>query len=305
MSRRAVALFVLMSVIWGIPYMFIRIAVSEVSPGTLVFARTGIASLILVPLAVASVDLRPVLARWRWVVAFAAVEVAGPWVLLGSAEQHISSSLAGQLVAGVPLVGTVVALLTGSRHGLSRSGLAGLGLGLAGVAAIVGFDVGNSNAIAIVEMAFVVLGYAVGPAILARRLNGLSAVGVQSLSLGLCALLYLPVAVAQRPASLPSFDALAAMAILGVICTAVAFLGFTALIDEIGPIRATVITYVNPAVAAVLGVAVLGESFTLGMGLGFALVLLGSVLATRQQGAPEPAAERGEAERMPAPVAEP
>jgi drug/metabolite transporter (DMT)-like permease len=269
-----------MSLIWGIPYLFIRIAVEEISPATLVFARTSIAALILLPIALLRVDLRPIVARWRWVVAFAAVEVGGPWVLLGSAEQHVTSSLAGLLVAGVPLVGTVIAVTTGGRDRVGRRGVLGLLVGLAGVAAIVGSGVGLSDPLAVFEMAFVVVGYAVGPAILARRLGGLPAVGVMALSLSLCALVYAPIAVLQRPAVVPSPGALAAIAILGVVCTAAAFVLFSVLIDEIGPVRATVITYINPAVASVLGVLVLNETFTVAMAVGLALVILGSTLAT-------------------------
>ena len=274
-------MFGLMSLIWGIPYMFIRIAVAEISPATLVFARTGIAALVLLPIALLRFDLRPVLERWRWVVAFAVVEVGVPWVLLGNAEQHVTSSLAGLLVAGVPLVGTVVAASTGSRDHLGRRGLLGLMIGLVGVAAVVGSNVGASDPAAFLEMALVVVGYAIGPAILARRLGGLPSVVVMALSLSLCALVYAPIAAAQRPAVVPSAGALASIAILGVVCTAVAFVLFSALIAEIGPVRATVVTYINPAVASVLGVLVLNESFTVWMAIGLALVILGSTLATR------------------------
>ncbi len=281
MTRRAFLLFGLMSLIWGIPYFFIRVAVAEITPATLVFCRTGIAALILLPIAVLRTDLRSVLRRWRWVVAFAAIEIGIPWVLLGSAEQRVTSSLAGLLVAGVPLAGTVIAAATGGRDRVGRDGLLGLLVGLAGVAAIVGVDLDASNATALVEIALVVVGYAAGPAILARRLGGLSSVGVMAVSLSLCALVYAPIAAVQRPAAMPGADVLAAVAILGVVCTAVAFLLFSALIDAIGPIRATVITYVNPAVAALLGVVALSESFTIAMGAGLGLVILGSVLATR------------------------
>jgi drug/metabolite transporter (DMT)-like permease len=281
MTRRALVMFGLMSLIWGIPYMFIRIAVAEISPATLVFARTAIAALVLLPIALLRFDLRPVLQRWRWVVAFAVVEVGVPWVLLGNAEQHVTSSLAGLLVAGVPLVGTVVAASTGSRDHLGRRGLVGLMVGLIGVAAVVGSNVGASDPAAFLEMALVVVGYAVGPAILARRLGGLPSVVVMALSLSLCALVYAPIAAAQRPAVVPSTGALASIAILGVVCTAVAFVLFSALIAEIGPVRATVITYINPAVASVLGVLVLNESFTVWMAIGLGLVILGSILATR------------------------
>jgi drug/metabolite transporter (DMT)-like permease len=282
MTRRGLLLFALMSVIWGIPYLFIRIAVDEISPAMLVLFRTGLATLILLPLAVSRVDLRPILARWRWLLTFAAIEIALPWVLLGSAEQHLSSSLTGLLIAGVPLVGTVVALATGGSDRLGRTALIGLLIGLAGVAAIVGGDFGTTDPVALVQIAVVVVCYAVGPAILARRLGGLPALAVMALSLTACALLYAPIAAVQLPSAWPSPSVVASVVVLAVICTAAAFLVFAALIDEIGPVRATVITYVNPAVAALLGTLVLHETLTPPMIAGFALVIVGSTLATRR-----------------------
>jgi drug/metabolite transporter (DMT)-like permease len=294
-TRRGLVLFGLMSIIWGIPYLFIRVAVAEITPAMLVFGRTAIGTLILLPIALLRVDLRTVLARWRWVIAFAAVEIAIPWVLLGSAEQHISSSLAGLLIAGVPLAGAVIAVTTGSADRLGRTGLVGLLIGLAGVGAIVGGDFEASNLTALLQVAVVVIGYAVGPAILSRRLGGLPSVGVMAVSLCLSALVYAPIAAVEWPSAAPSANALVSVAILGIVCTAVAFLLFAALIAEIGPVRATVITYVNPAVAALLGVMVLREAFTVAMGAGFALVILGSALATRpspRSTAAQPAGQR-------------
>ncbi|HEY8847205.1 MAG TPA: DMT family transporter [Candidatus Limnocylindrales bacterium] len=281
MTRRGLVLFGLMSVIWGIPYLFIRVAVAEITPATLVLARTTIAAAILLPIALVRVDMRAVLARWRWVVTFAAIEIAIPWIALGSAERHLSSSLTGLLIAGVPLVGTAFALATGGADRLGRTGLVGLLIGLIGVAAIVGGDYATSDPTALLQMAIVVVGYAVGPAILARRLGGLPTVGVMALSLALCAIVYAPIAAVQLPPVVPSTNVIVSVVILAVVCTAAALLVFAALIDEIGPVRATVITYVNPAVAAVLGVFVLHETFTVAMGIGFALVILGSTLATR------------------------
>ena len=282
MSRRGLVLFASMSVIWGVPYLFIRIAVAEISPAFLVLVRTALAVAILLPIALARVDIRPILRRWPWLVAFAAVEIAIPWIALGSAEQHLSSSLTGLLIAGVPLVGTGVALATGGADRLGGTGLVGLLIGLVGVAAIVGFDLGTYDAIALVQIAIVVVGYAVGPAILARRLGGLPAVGVVALSLALTALVYIPIAAVQWPSTMPSANVWVSVVILAVVCTAIAFLVFAALIDEIGPVRSTLITYINPAVAAVLGVLVLNETLTVPMIVGFALVLVGSALATRR-----------------------
>ncbi|HYM97904.1 MAG TPA: EamA family transporter, partial [Candidatus Sulfotelmatobacter sp.] len=282
MTRRGLALFVAMCVIWGIPYLLIRVAVTELSPAVLVFVRTSTAALILMPVVIARGGLRGVLARWPPLVVFAAAEVGIPWLMLASAEQKITSSLAGLLISAVPLVATVIAPLFGNREWSGVTGLLGLLLGMAGVAGIVGFDLRASDPIALVEIGVVALGYAIGAAVLSRYLTSLPAVSVTGVSLTLCALAYAPFAIVQRPHAVPSAAVVAAIAVLAVVCTALAFLLFFALIAEVGPVRSTVITYVNPAVAAILGVTILGESFSPGMAVGFALVIAGSVLATRR-----------------------
>jgi drug/metabolite transporter (DMT)-like permease len=282
MSGRPLALFLAMSVIWGIPYLFIRIAVAEVSPAFLVLARTGVASAILLPIALVTLDLRPIVARWRWVAAFAAIEIAIPWVLLGSAEQRVSSSLAALIIAAVPLVGVVIAILSGRSEHLGAAGLLGLLIGILGVAAIAGGDFGTTDPIALAELGIVAVCYAAGPVILARRLSDLPTIGVMALSLGLTCLVYIPIGALQWPATVPSLAVIGSIVTLGVVCTAIAFLVFAALIEAVGPVRATVITYVNPAVAAVLGVIVLKETLTPAMIVGFVLVTVGSVLATRR-----------------------
>jgi len=132
-------------------------------------------------------------------------------------------------------------------------------------------------------MAVVVVGYAVGPAILARYLSGLQSVGVISVSLLACCIVYAPFAALQWPHSVPSVSVIASVIVLAVVCSAIGFLLFFALVGEIGPVRATVITYINPAVAAVLGVIVLHEHLTAGMAAGFVLVVCGSILATRRR----------------------
>jgi len=271
-----------MCVIWGVPYYFIRIAVGELTPATLVLFRTGGAALILLPVAIARGELRSLAAHWLPLVGFAAVEIGIPWLLLASAEERLSSSLTGLLIAAVPLVGVLISLKLGTREGFGRPGIAGLLLGLAGVAAIVGLDLHATSVAALAEVGAVAVGYAVGPAILARYLADLPAVAVIAVSLALCAVVYAPVAAFQLPHALPRAGVIASVVMLAVICTALAFVLFFALIAEVGPVRATVITYINPAVAAVLGVAALGERFTVGMGIGFVLVLAGSALATRR-----------------------
>jgi len=186
--------------------------------------------------------------------------------------------------------------LVGNRDWIGRWGVAGLLIGLVGVAAIVGFDLRASDPSALIEMALVALGYAIGPAILSKYLTGVPSVSVIGLSLALCALAYAPLAAVQWPRTLPTLNVVASVAVLALLCTAFAFLLFFALIAEVGPVRATVITYFNPAVAALLGVVVLHENFTLGMGVGFALVLAGSIMATRRRSSPAPAARTAESQ---------
>ena len=290
MTRRGAVLFAAMGVIWGIPYLLIKVAVDELSPSTLVLARTALATVILLPVALARGRLPAVLRSWRPVVAFAVVEIMAPWLLLGVAEQHLSSSLTGLLIAGVPLVGAVLAVVTRSDDRLDRRRVAGLLLGFAGVAALVGFEVGGGDVGAVLAVAVVAVCYAVGPLILSRWLSHLPGLGVITMSLALTALVYLPLGVAQAPSSWPSTKVVLAVCGLAVVCTAVAFLVFFALIAEIGPTRSTVITYVNPAVAVLLGVTLLDESFTAATAVGFVLILAGSVLATRRAAVATPAA---------------
>ncbi len=283
MTRRGSLLFLAMGVIWGIPYFLIKVAVRDFGPATLVFTRTGIAALVLVPLAAGRGELRPVLGRWKVLVVYTVVEVAGPWVLLSSAERRLPSSLAGLLVAVVPLVGAAVAWSLGGHEPLGLRGVAGLLVGLAGVAILVGFDVSGAQVGAVVMVAGVVVGYAVGPIILARKLADLPVLGVIAASLAVATLGYAPFALTDLPPASTPLRVVAAVVTLGLVCTALAFVLFFKLIAEVGPVRAVVITYVNPAVAVLLGVAFLHEGFGVATGAGFVLILAGSVLATRRR----------------------
>ena len=288
MSRRSWALFGLMCLVWGIPYLLIRVAVRDVTPGFLVFGRTAIGGLILLPLALRAGGYGQVLRHWKPLLAFVVIEVAGPWLLLGDAETKLSSSLTGLLVAGVPLVGVLIARLTGSAEKVDLTRGVGLLLGIVGVAMLVGLDVGDVQARPLIEVALVAIGYAVGPVIMSRWLSELPSIPVVSATLLICATGYLPYAIVRWPNHVDAKPLLSIIT-LGVVCTALAFVAFFALIAEIGPTRSTVITYVNPAVALVLGIALLGEDFTLGMAVGFPLILAGSVLAARKKDVPDAA----------------
>jgi drug/metabolite transporter (DMT)-like permease len=278
MSRRGWLLFSAMSVIWGIPYLLIKIAVAELAPATLVLARVAIGVVVLLPITVRRRELVAVLRHWRPLITYTVVELCIPWYFLAVAEQTLSSSLTGLLIAAVPLVSAVLVVITGhERLGVRR--LVGLIVGFAGVAALVGVDI-HGSFLAVGAVAIVAVCYAVGPVIQARYLSHLPDLGVVAASLLVTAVVYLPFGVAQAPTRMPSPAALAAIVTLGVVCTAVAFVLFFRLIAEVGPARATVITYVNPAVALVLGVMVLNESLTLITVVGFGLILVGSVLGT-------------------------
>ena len=291
MSRRGWALFTAMSVIWGIPYLLIKVAVGGVPVPVLVLARVGIGAAILLPLALRRRQLGALRPQWRWLAAFAAVEIITPWLLLSDAERKLSSSMTGLLVASVPIIVVVLGRLTGGTDRLAAIRWAGLLAGLGGVALLAGPSAAGGNAWSITEVLLVAVCYATGPLIASRKLGDLPPLGMTAACLGLAAVVYAVPAALTWPHVMPSWRVIGALAGLAVVCTAAAFVIFFQLIAEVGPARASVITYVNPAVAVALGVSVLGERFTPAMAGAFALILGGSVLATRSGQRRAPAAE--------------
>ena len=279
MSRKGWLLFCALCVIWGIPYLMIRVAVRELSPASLVFARTAPVALLMLPFALRRRDRGALLARWRWVLSYSLAEIALPWLLLASAEQRLSSSIAGLLVAAVPLMAVLLYRLAGTNEHLTGRRLAGLALGFVGVAALVGLDTHGDHPRAVIQVLIVALCYATGPLIISRRLADLPGLGVVAASLAITAVIYTPAGLLQWPGSV-SPETVAAVATLALVCTALAFVLFFALIVEVGPARATVVTYINPLVAVLLGVVFLGEPFTAGIAVALPLILGGSVLAT-------------------------
>ena len=277
-----------MGAIWGVPYLLIKVAVEHLAPAVIVFGRTSVAAVAHVALAARAGALRPALARWRLVAAFAAIEMAGPWFLLTNAEKRLPSGITGLLVACVPLVGAVAAYVLGDRRALRPVRLAGIAFGMAGVALLVARDLGDGAAVpwaSVAQVLLVCVGYATAPFIVARRLTDVPTLGVIAVSLASVAVLYAPLAWFARPDVAPPAKAVWAVLGLAVLCTGVAFVVFFALIAAIGPDRATLITFVNPGVAVVLGAVVLDERITAVTVAGFALVLVGCWLATRQASA--------------------
>jgi drug/metabolite transporter (DMT)-like permease len=288
-SRRGWWLFAAMSVIWGIPYLLIKVADEGLAPPVLVLARVAIGAALLLPIAIRRRELAVLRPYWRWLALFALVEIVTPWLLLSEAETRLSSSLSGLLIASTPILVAVFSRLTGGQDRLTLVRWAGLLVGLIGVGLLVAGGGTRGDARAVVEVLLVAVCYATGPLIIARKLSDLPSLGMTAACLAFAAVVYAPIAALTWPSAVPSGRVLGALAGLAVVCTAVAFLGFFALIGEVGPARASVITYVNPAVAVALGIGVLGERLTAPMAVAFVLILGGSVLATRTS---QPAAQR-------------
>ena len=287
MSTQAWVLFAAMSIIWGLPYLFIKVAVAEVDPATLVFARTTLALVVLLPLAIHGGALRAAARHWRPAAIFAVLEMGIPWLLLSHAETRISSALAGLLLAAVPIIGAIVTAFLGDRHNIAPVRVIGMVLGLVGVGALVGVDAtgGHLDWLSVAEMLTVAACYAIAPIIIDRQDNPAPALGTITLSILLVSVAYLPFGLPGLVSAWPlQADTVGSLLVLGLICTALAFILFFRLIAAAGPVRAVVITFINPAVAIVLGVLILSEQVTTGMLVGFPLVILGSILATRATG---------------------
>jgi len=299
-SRRGWAMFAAMSVIWGVPYLLIKIAVGGVPVPVLVLARVTVGAVLLLPIALQRRQLATIRPVWHWLLLFAFVEIIIPWFVLSEAERGISSSLTGLLIASVPIIVALLSLLIGTGDRLSMIRWVGLLIGLGGVAMLAGPNVLGPGAApgaarSVGEVLIVAFCYATGPLIASRKLTSVPPLGMTAACLVLAAVVYAPLAALNWPSAVPSARVLLAIAGLAVICTAVAFIIFFRLIAEVGPARASVITYFNPAIAVTLGVLVLGERVTPVMLAAFLTILVGSILATRparSQPADQPAAGR-------------
>jgi len=287
MSKRGWILFLSLGLLWGMPYLLIRIAVGEFDPLMVAVSRTLMGSLMLLPIALHRKALAPAFRKWKWLLAFTLIEITVPWLLLGHAETRLNSSTAGLLVAVVPLFTAIIVTKLGHET-LDPRRLFGLGLGFAGVALLVGLDIHFTDLPAVAAIIVVAVLYAIGPIIIDRKLSDVPAIGVITASLIVATVIYAPFAPFLWPETF-STPAVASVIGLGVLCTAAAFIVFFALIAEVGPARATVVTYVNPAVAILLGVLVLKEPLTIGMAIGFPLVIAGSFLGTQRSREPAPA----------------
>ena len=280
MSARAWLWFAGVALLWGIPYFLIKIAVGEVSPPVVAASRLGLGALCLLPIAARRGALRPALARWPWWTALGIGYLAFALTLIPVAETFVSSSVTAILIAAVPITVAVISLRWARPTGLEVIGLV---TGFAGVAALVGIDLGSRPAqlFGAGVLLLVTVAYALGPIMTARRLAGLDPLGYTSLAMVVGVVALLPLLVWKWPAHMPSGGVLLALAGLGILCTAIPYALYFSLVQEAGPQRATLVTYFNPVVAVLLGVAFLHERLSAAAIVGMALILLGSFLATR------------------------
>jgi drug/metabolite transporter (DMT)-like permease len=305
-DRRSWTLLGVLASIWGASYLFIKIGLEDFSPAMVVFLRTFLAGLVLVPLALRRGALAGLGARWWPVLVLAAVQVAGPFLLISWGEKEISSSLAGILVASAPILTALLAIFIDRDERVTRTGGIGIGIGIVGVALLLGVDVGGDSAALVGGLAVVLasLGYAIGGFYLKAHFKDAQPIGVVTATMFGSALLALPLALATFPSDAPGAGSLAAMAALGAGGTGIAFVIFYTLIAEVGPTKASIVAYIAPVFAVIYGVTFRDESFTLGTVVGMALILGGSWIAGQGRvPLPRRAADRARRARPPAPEA--
>jgi drug/metabolite transporter (DMT)-like permease len=283
MSRRGAWAFAFMSIVWGASYLLIKIAIDGGMPAPdIAWLRVVIAAVVLVAVAWRGGALGGLRGRWKWIVAYAVAEISIPFPLIAAGEVHVASSLTAIIIASVPLIVTVLSLRFDPSERPTPLRALGLLIGFGGVIALVGLDVAGSTAELLGAGAIFIgaIGYAIGPMVVKLGMGGLDSRAVMGASLVVATVILAPFAAVDLPHRAPTVGAWAAVAGLGLFCTAVAFVVYTVLIREIGTSRATVITYINPLVALVLGVALLGEQPGSGAFLGLVLILAGSWLST-------------------------
>ena len=288
MSRKGWALFALVGVLWGVPYLFMKVAVEELSTPVIVFSRLLIGAAVLVPLALYEKTLRPALKYWKYIALYAVAEMVIPWTLITNAQKDLSSGVVALLVATVPIWATLFAHHTGDSTAAHRTRIFGIALGLIGIVFLVGIetlnDFGNMRALIQVLIASASYAYAVN--MITRKAPDTSGVAINGIAMAISTVIFAPFALTHLPTKTPSSEAILATIGLGVICTAFAFWVFFIVLKEIGAARASLVVYPNTAVAVVLGIFLLDEQLTLAIAIGLPMVLLGSYFASRKPAAP-------------------
>ena len=288
MSRKSALIFALVGFLWGIPYLFIKVAVDEengYAPAIVVFGRVLIGAAILIPLAIKDRSIFAAFRGIKYVAFYAVLEMIIPWILIGTAEQKISSGLAGLLIASVPIWSNIITYLQGDKDALKANRIVGIGIGFIGVVLIVGIETltGSSDPLSILMVIVAAIGYAYAIIMIRKKLPNVSGIAINGVAMALTAIFYLPFTIALWPDHKISHQATYSVIALGIFSTGMAFAIFFTLIADIGPTRASLVTYWNTAIAVVLGVIILNEPLTVGIRIGLPLVMFGSWLVNRRE----------------------
>lgn len=284
MSKVGWGRFLLLGLLWGMPYLFLKVAVEEISPSVIVFSRVLIGGLICLPIALKASKLKVDRKYWPFLILYSFTEMVGPWYLITHAEKEITSGLTGLLVATVPIWSAILASIFGDHTVWHKGRLFGLVIGFIGVVFVVGVESfgGNQDILSIGMVILAAIGYAYAINMINRRIPHVPGIAINTWAMIITSIVYLPFAIVNWPSKTPSLEAVGSVIALGVLCTAIAFIYFFKLIAEVGPPRASLITYLNTAVAVLLGVVLLSEPITLGIAIGLPLVLIGSYFASRK-----------------------
>jgi drug/metabolite transporter (DMT)-like permease len=284
MSRKGWLLFFAVGLIWGIPYLMLKVAVEELTPSVIVFSRVLIGSAILIPIAIKRGSLKSALLNWKYVLPYAVGEMVLPWILITTAEKKVTSGLAGLLIATVPIWSTILASLRGDKTVWHHKRLLGLLIGFLGIVLVVGIESfsGNQSLLAIAMLLIAAMGYAWAVTMINAKIPHVDGIAINGVAMFFTLLVFLPFTIAQLPKHIPAGRVILSIVGLGTLPTALAFILFFILLKEIGPARGSLVTYLNTAFAVVLGIIFLREPITLGIAIGLPLVLIGSYFASRK-----------------------
>ena len=288
MSRRALFHFAVSGLFWGIPYLLMKVAVRDIEPAVIVCGRVLIGAAILIPIAMRQKVLMDAIRGWRYVLPYAIFEMMIPWILITNAEKKISSGLAGLLIATVPIWSTIFASMSGDKTVWHSKRLVGMLVGFIGLIGLVGYEsiIGSSDPLSIAMMLVAAISYSYAVNTISQKLPDVSGIAINGLAMVITSIAYAPLMIVQFPeVSTVSTESAVSLLALGVFCTALAFISFFIVLKEIGPARASIGTYVNTAIAVVLGVLILSEPLTIGIMIGLPLVMIGSFLASRKPAA--------------------
>ena len=286
MKRASWIYFALVSVLWGVPYLFIRVAVApgQFTPAFVVFSRVAIGAALLIPYAIKRGVLKPALRQWKWIAAYGLLEMVGPWGLISQGETKVNSGLAALLIATVAIWATILNGALGDKTVWHSTRLISLAVGFIGICLVVGIESlkGKVNVVAILMLLLAAIGYAIAPTLARRKIPEIDGAAVNGLAMLITTIIYAPFAIADWPHHHVRINSIYSLIALGIFPTAICFVVFFKLIADIGNARASLVAYVNTGVAVLIGVIVLHEKLTAGILVGLPLVLLGSYFASRK-----------------------